>query len=129
MTCAAPGRALPRGESGQATVEFALVLPLVFMAALAIVQVALVARDQLAVEHAAREAVRSASVDPDRRHAVAAARGSVPDAEVEIGPRGGVGDPIAVEVRYRSRTSLPLVGALFPDPLLRARAVMRIERL
>lgn len=124
----ARGRALRRGESGQATVEFALVLPLVLMAALAVVQVGLLVRDQLAVVHAAREAVRSASVDPDHRQAVAAARRSVPGAEVDVGPRGGVGEPIAVEVSYRSRTSLPLIGALIPDPVLHARAVMRIER-
>ena len=122
------GRTLPRGESGQATVEFALVLPLVLAAAMAIVQVGLVVRDQLAVVHAAREAARTASVDPDRDHAIAAARRAVPGASVEVGPRRGVGSPISVEVSYRSRTSLPLVGSLFPDPLLHARAVMRIER-
>jgi Flp pilus assembly protein TadG len=122
------GRALRQGELGQATAEFALVLPVVLVAALGIVQVGLLVRDQLAVVHAAREAARSASVDPDHRHAVAAARRAVPGADVDVGPRGGVGEPIAVEVSYRARTSLPLIGALIPDPVLHARAVMRIER-
>jgi hypothetical protein len=31
-------------------------------------------------------------------------------------------------VRYRSRTDLPLVGVLFPDPELRAASTMRVER-
>ena len=53
-----PDRACPR-ERGQATVEFALVLPLIVFALLAILQVGLVARDQIAVVHAAREAARS----------------------------------------------------------------------
>jgi hypothetical protein len=50
------------------------------------------------------------------------------DAEVEVGARPAVGEPITVRVSYTSRTNLPLVGALFPDPALSARAVMRAER-
>lgn len=117
-----------RGEPGQATVEFALMIPLVVLAALAVIQVAVLVRDHLAVEHAAREAVRSASVDPDPHHAVAAAHRTLPGAEVDVGPRPGVGEAIDVEVTYRSVTDVPLVGALFPDPTFRSRAVMRVER-
>jgi Flp pilus assembly protein TadG len=126
---ASRGRA-PRvlGESGQATVEFALILPLVIFAALAIVQVGLLVRDHLAVVHAAREAVRAVSVDPDPSSAVHAARQTLPDADVDVSPRPSVGEPITVEVRYRSVTDMPLVGVLFPDPVLRSRAVMRVER-
>jgi Flp pilus assembly protein TadG len=49
-------------DRGQATVELALVLPLVAMLTLAIVQVALVARDQNLVTHAAREAARAGTI-------------------------------------------------------------------
>ena len=45
-----------------------------------------------------------------------------------MGGRPKVGEPIAVTVAYRSVTDLPLVGVLFPDPVLRARAEMRVER-
>lgn len=117
-----------RGSPGQATVEFALVLPLVVMAMMALIQVGLVVRDQLAVVHAAREAARAASVDPDPARAVAAARRTLPDAEVAVGARPEVGHPIAVEVSYRSVTDLALVGPLFPDPVLHSRVVMRVER-
>jgi Flp pilus assembly protein TadG len=119
--------ARPR-ERGQATVELALLLPVVVMLVLAVIQTALVVRDRLAVEHAAREAVRVASVDTDAAHAVAAARGVLPGAKVAVGARGRVGDPIDVTVTYRSVTALPLVGPLFPDPVLHARASMRLER-
>ncbi|MFA5882607.1 MAG: TadE family protein [Acidimicrobiia bacterium] len=123
------GRALrTRGEPGQATVEFALVLPLLIMAMLAVIQVGLLVRDHLAVTHAAREAVREASVDPDPDRAVAAARRTLPGADVEVSSRPAVGEPISVEVSYRSVTDVPLVGVLFPDPVLRSRAVMRVER-
>jgi Flp pilus assembly protein TadG len=115
-------------QRGQATVELALLLPLVVMALLAVVQVGLIVRDQLAVVHAAREAVRVASVDPDGGNVRDAARRVVPGARVAISPRGRVGDTVEVTVSHRSVTNLPLVGALFPDPTLHARAVMRVER-
>ena len=54
-------------DGGQATVEFAFLLPLVVLAALAVIQIGLVVRDQMGVVHAAREAARAASVDPDTR--------------------------------------------------------------
>ena len=120
----------PRGacERGQATVEFAFVLPLLVLAMLAIVQVGLVVRDQLGVVHAAREAARAASVDRDPRRAVRAAHRTLPGAEVDVGDRPKVGGEISVTVHYTSVTDLPLVGVLFPDPDLHAPSVMRAER-
>jgi hypothetical protein len=109
-------------------VEFALMLPLVVFAALAIIQIGLLVRDHLAVVHAAREAVREASVNPDPSSAVQAAHRTLPRADVDVSPRPSVGGPITVEVRYRAATDVPLVGVLFPDPVLRSRAVMRVER-
>jgi hypothetical protein len=123
-----PAREPDQEEAGQSTVEFALLLPLVVFAALAVLQVGLVVRDQVAVVHAAREAARAASVDPDPGRAVKAARRTLPDAGVEVGNRPEVGGQIAVEVTYESVTDLPLVGPLFPDPTLRGRAVMRVEQ-
>ena len=105
--------------------EFALLLPLMVMAVLAVIQVALVVRDHVAVVHAAREAARAASVDADPRRAASRA---LAGAEVHVGPRPAVGEPITVEVTYTSKTNLPLVGPLFPDPELQATAVMRVEK-
>ena len=62
--------------SGQATVEAALVLPFIVMLLLAVVQVGLLARDQVLVTHAAREAARAAAVNPDRGAVVDAAHES-----------------------------------------------------
>ena len=95
---------------------------------MALLQVALVVRGQLAVEHAAREAVRVASVDRDAGAARAAGRRVLPDARVAVGARPDVGEPISVDVSLHLVTDLPLVGPLFPDPDLRAHAVMRVER-
>jgi hypothetical protein len=113
---------------GQATVEFAFLLPLVVLAALAVIQVALVVRDQMGVVHAAREAVRAVSVDTDPDAAVRAAHRTLPRADVSVSDRPRIGGEITVHVQYHSVTSLPLVGVLFPDPDLSASATMRVER-
>ncbi len=117
-----------RSEDGQATVEFALVLPFLVVLLLAIVQVALIARDYVAVVHAARAAVREASVDAGTGRVRAAATHVLPGAKIDIGPRGAVGDPITVTVHYTAHTDVPLVGALFPDQTLNATSQMRLER-
>ena len=122
------GPGCPRNDRGQATVELALALPLVAVLALLLVEGALVGRDQLAVIHAAREAARSASVDPDPRAAAEAARRVLPGAVVDVGVRPPPGQPVTVSVSYRSPTDVPLVGPLLPAPRLSARAVMRVER-
>lgn len=121
-----PGR---RARGGQATVELALGFPVVLLGVLLVLQMALVARDQLLVTHATREAARAAAVEP---HSGAARAGALrsstaldPDrVEVEA---DRIGDHVRVSIRYRSRTSLPLVGLLLPDPVLRADLTMRLE--
>ena len=95
---------------------------------LAVIQMALVARDQLATVHAARVAVRAASVEPNVARVKASVARALPGARVEIGPRPEVGGLLEIEVFYRSITGLPLVGPLMPDPEFRARATMRVER-
>jgi Flp pilus assembly protein TadG len=123
-----PARRYASPQSGQATVEFALLLPLVLFLILAVLQTALVVRDYVATVHAAREAVRAASVDRRPEAASSAARRVLRRADVVVGSRPAVGGPIRVEVTYTSRTDLPLVGLVFPDPVFHATATMRTER-
>ena len=116
-----------RSERGQATVELALVLPLVLALLVLVFQVALVARDEILVVHAARDAAREATVTHDAaRVAVAAAR-TLPGATVQILRRGRTGEPVEVAITYVARTDLPLIGALLPDITLRGHSVMRVE--
>ena len=121
-----------RRDSGQATVELALVLPLVALLLVALVQAAVVARDQLLVTHAAREAVRAAAVDPDPAAATRAARQAGPlDADrlaVDLSGRGAVGSEVRAVVSYRPPTRLPFVGRMLGDLTLRGEATMRVER-
>ncbi|MBW3645695.1 MAG: pilus assembly protein [Actinobacteria bacterium] len=119
-------------DRGQAAVELALVLPLVAALALALLQVALVVRDQVLVVHAAREGARAAAVSDDPGAAQAAALAGarlIPDrVVVEASGRGEAGSRVRVLVRYVSVTDLPLVGPLVGDVDLSGSASMRVER-
>jgi TadE-like protein len=116
-----------RSDRGQATVELALVLPLVFGLLVLVFQIALVARDEILVVHAARDAAREATVTRDPARVAAAARRDLPGASVRIISRGGAGEPVQVAITFVSRTDLPLIGALLPDVSLHGDSVMRVE--
>jgi len=116
------------GERGQASVELALVLPVLILFLLGLVQTALVARDQVLLQDAARAAAREASVGADPSRVRDAARRSLAGVTVDVQRQGGVGDPVVVVARYHDRTDVPFVGGLFPDVDLTARATMRAER-
>jgi Flp pilus assembly protein TadG len=123
---------MSRRDGGQATVELALVLPLVVGLLLAIIQAGVLARDQILVTHAAREAVRAAAVDDNPAAARRAAEQAGPLAadrlDTDVAQRGEVGGRVRVVVRYRAPTRIPLVGAFIGDVVLDARATMRVER-
>jgi Flp pilus assembly protein TadG len=120
-----------RREGGQATVEVALLLPLVATMLLGVVQVGLVVRDQVLVTHAAREAARAAAVDPTadvaREGATSAARLDPDRLTVDLSGSTDPGGRLTVTVRYRSPTDVPLVGQLLGDRTLEAEATMRVE--
>ncbi|HEX5095057.1 MAG TPA: TadE/TadG family type IV pilus assembly protein [Acidimicrobiia bacterium] len=117
-----------RSASGQATVEFALVLPVVLLLILALFQMALIARDQVLATHSARVAAREASVGAPGNRVQAAAESVLDDVDVDVDKGAKVGDDVTVTVHYTSHTSLPLVGALFPDVDMEATATMRREK-
>jgi hypothetical protein len=127
-----PGGPGAAGDAGQATVELALLLPFVALLLLVLVQAVVVARDQVLVAHAAREAVRAAAVDPDpdaARRAAEQAGPLDPDRlEVEVTGRGEVGSRVRARVRYTAGTRLPLVGRALDGVVLTGTATMRVER-
>jgi hypothetical protein len=109
-------------------VEFALVLPLVFGLLMLLVQVGLVGRDELLVVHAARDAIREATLTADAADVTLAAQRTLPGSVARIVLRGAVGEPVEVQVSYVSHTTLPLIGALLPDITVHGESVMRVER-
>jgi len=118
-------------DQGQASVELALLLPVLALVALALIQVGLLVRAQLLVTHAAREGARAAAVDEHPDAARTAAVASTPldpgRLEVHASGRAGPGSRVRVEVRYRAPLDVPLVGAFIDDRTLTAAATMRVE--
>ena len=119
------------GERGQATVELALLLPVLAMALAAVAQLTVLARDDLLVVHAAREAARAAAVEPGPdavRRAALAATGLDPGRlEVSVGPERRTGDRLEVAVGYRAPTDVLLIGPLVGDVSLRSSLTVRVE--
>lgn len=118
-------------ERGSATIEFALVLPVVLLILLASVEVVVVARTQLEVGHSAREGARIAATVPDVEQAVAAVRRSLPSsvagsARITVERQHHVGGTARVTVSLRHPVVAPLLGGF--DVTLRSTAVMRVER-
>ena len=121
------------GAAGERVAEFALVLPLLLLVGLALVQVGLLAKDQLVVLEAARAGAREAAVTTDddaaRQAAVAAAATLDPERlEVSVGREDGAGSAVTVAVTYRAPIVVDVVQWLFPAEVdLSGSAVMRQE--
>jgi Flp pilus assembly protein TadG len=115
------------GSEGQATVEVALALPVVVVALLLVIQVALVARAQVLVVQAAREGARASSVGESPE--VARHTPGLDPTRVEVSQVGGTvpGSVVTVRVAYRAATDVPLVGGLLGDVTVRAAVTMRVE--
>ena len=105
---------LTRGESGknrdrgQATLEMALVLPLLVLCIAGIVWVGQLMVLQVRIENAAREGARAAAVEPESASSVAqsAARRSVEDAVVAT----EVGDEFVVVTVTVTSDGVPILG-------------------
>ena len=115
------------GDRGQAAVELALSLPMLFMFLLGIVQLLVIVRDQLAVQLAAREAARAAAVASSSPEAAQAAAGRA----VTLGPltvaTKSSATTVTVIVSHVTHTDVPLIGALLPDVTVTAEATMALE--
>jgi Flp pilus assembly protein TadG len=117
-----------RSERGQASVELALLLPVVVIIAWGFLEGILLARDQVLLSHAAREAARVYSVDQSVERAANAAR-----------DRSSLGEGLQVRIITESNgvaritvaldehSRLPLIGRIASDLLLTADVAMMIE--
>ena len=113
------------GQAGQATVELALVLPLIALLLLVVVQAGLVVRDQLLVTNAAREAARAFAVDPGTDvNAVVRHRTGLGHITASIKT---VADTVRVDVHAEIPIRVPLLALLRPVVGLDGTATMRLE--
>ena len=125
-------RPRPGGDEGQATVELALVLPFVVVLLLSVVQIGLVVRAQLRVEHAAHEGARAAAVADDpvavgRRVALAAVDDPDRTEVMVTSEQVGGEDAVRVSVSWRLTGTLPLVGSAVDGRTVQASAALRVE--
>jgi Flp pilus assembly protein TadG len=114
-------------DRGQATVELALCLPLLFVFLLGIVQLVVIVRDQLAVQLAAREAARAAAVAaPSAAAAEAGAAQAISLRPLHVAASSSA-SAVTVTVSHVTPTDVPLIGALLPDVTVTATATMALE--
>lgn len=116
-------------DRGQAVVELALTLPVVCVLLAMVLQVAVLGAHRLAIELAAREGARAASLAPDRSMsatATEAARRATALGPLEVDLRRA-GEVVTVTVRYDDPTDVPLAGMLLPDVELSASVTMSVE--
>jgi Flp pilus assembly protein TadG len=114
-------------DAGQAAVELALVLPVVVVLLLGMLQVALIGRDQLALELAAREGARAAAVSADPTSAARAAADRVTSLHPVSVDVSVAATTVTVTVRHRSVTEIAVIGRLIDDVDLQATATMALE--
>ena len=115
-------------DSGQATVEFALVIPFLFLFSLCVVQVGSVVNDQLALNHAAQVAARAISLaDIDQSSAqqvaVTAIERTINLRQIQVDAT--LDDQFAqIELRFDHDVNLPIIGNFMNDVSLHASATM-----
>lgn len=119
----------------QATVELALVLPVLLLIAAAICQVAVGLNCYLVITGASREGARrgaeTGSVDDARAAAEHAAAGLPGDkARVEVAFPDGhrKGRPVEVTVEYRMPLLIPLLDRFLPAATFKRKTTMALEK-
>lgn len=126
-------RKRPAGGKGQATVEMALVLPILIWLLVGLVDVARMANAYLILQHAAREAVRlgitgASDSQVTERATSAAATLDTATLSISITPAGSrtTGSDITVTISYRYRV-LALMGIIGTEVPLQGRLTARVE--
>lgn len=120
-------------EDGSAVVEFALLLPVLFLVLLAAVQVGSLARDRLLLTQASRAGAREAAVTLDETLVREAALDSAPGldparVDLVVVREGSQGSVVTVAVGYRAQVAAPIAGWLLPATVhLTSTASMRQE--
>lgn len=118
-------------EPGQATVEFALVLPFLFLFSLSVVQIGSVANDQLALGHAARTAARAISLadvadENANQIALDSVQNSITLDPVDVSVE--LNETLAqVTLFYQRQINIPIIGNLFNNVTLQATTSMPRE--
>jgi len=121
-------------EQGQATVEMALVLPVLLLLLTGIIQFGIIFNAYITVAHASREGARVAAVggsDSEITTTVLQRAENLANEQlaVQITPFARTrGTPVTVQVDYSIPVEIPLIADLLPNPfVISAQTVMRTE--
>lgn len=120
---------MERSSRGQASVELALVIPVLVLLAVALIQLVVVARDRVQLVRVTAASARAAMVDPDDRTVAATARalrGGLDLERVECSGGRAAGELLTVSVMARPQR-LPLVGAALGGLRLSESLTVRVE--
>jgi Flp pilus assembly protein TadG len=115
-----------RGGPGQASVEFALALPIVVVMALGLVLIGAAVRNELAVELAAREGARAAAVSSAPATAATIAANRAVDLPIEVATTSD-GSTVTVTVTHVDAVDIAIVGSLIGPVTHIGSATMAIE--
>lgn len=123
-------------ERGSITVEFALVLPFIMMAMLAVLQAGVTGASHIMVSQAAREGARQATTadnDAEISQAAYAAAGLIPSDRLTVSwnaSRGwSTGAPVTVIASAEVPCVFPALSKVWPSAFkTRATSTMRLEK-
>jgi Flp pilus assembly protein TadG len=114
------------GSSGQASVEFALALPIVVVMALGLVLVGAAVRNELAVELAAREGARAAAVSATPAVAATNAATRAVALPIDVATTSDA-STVTVTVTYVDPMDVAIIGSLIGPVAHAASATMVLE--
>jgi len=116
-----------RLDRGQATVEFALTIPVLVIALLGAIQVFVILVDRIHLVHVTRDAARAASVGDDPRSAAEMVIDrSFPDREISLTVSTSE-NVVTVEMVLSNPTDVPIIGRFLPEVELRESLSMLAE--
>ncbi len=120
--------AVPTGDRdrGQATVELAMSLPILAVVLLAVAQIAVAVRNELAVELAAREGARAAAVAADSSAAARDAATGATRLPIDVETHRGA-ELVTVTVSYVDPTDVAIIGRFIGPIEHRAVVTMALE--
>jgi Flp pilus assembly protein TadG len=113
-------------QAGQASVEFALTLPIVVVMALGLVLVGTAVRNELAVELAAREGARAAAVSATPVVAATAAARRATSLPIDVTTTSDA-STITVTVTYVDPVDVAIIGSVIGPVAHTASATMALE--
>ena len=113
-------------EQGQATVEFAILLPFVALLLIVVLQMGVVARDSILLSSATREAARSLATENNKDLAASKAKKNLEGVELQVSRPTEVGSTLSVTGTKTSKINLLFITSF--DFKLKQTIHMRVEK-